>query len=181
MNWKMIEFPTYKTSKVTIGDLPVRLVVGKTEVDIVPHAIGVDPGVNFGIADLFYDSALVFHGKLPKREHSSDHGIDAYNLMKEFLATAPLGLVVVEGAAYAKTMGQVMLAEIRYGFYHAAIDSGCDAVILPPLSARKIAFGSGRINAFDEWPLLNHNGADALGLAIAATHLMEEKNGIPKD
>jgi hypothetical protein len=73
---------------------------------------------------------------------------------------------VLEGAAFNKTFGQVQLAEVRTGYY-IAMRHYTETISVPaPMTARKVVFGDGRTQPGDIWPLLNHNGADSLALAL---------------
>ena len=135
----------------------------------VSSSIGVDPGVNFGITIINMDKITVIHGALLQQQHRYEYALLAYELMCDLINLNPLGdpvLFVVEGAAYNKTFGQVNLAEIRTGFYLAMRYYNDVAWMPPPASVRVDVFGSGKVQAGDIFPALNHNAADSLGIAL---------------
>lgn len=169
---KMIEFSSYKPTKLSDGTKMVEgKLIGNTKV-----AVGIDPGLNFGMTIIEGESVCVFWGKLPAHKETGLRGIEAYNYVKlgRLWDIKGPGRAVVEGAAYNKAHGQVGLEEVRFGFFLALHHLGFDVHILPPATARKMAFGSGKAMAYDIYPTVNHNGADSLGLALAALELYEK-------
>lgn len=78
---------------------------------------------------------------------------------------------VVEGAAYNDRHGQVVLEEVRFGFFFALYNLGFDVSIAPPATIRKGALGHGRKTVGDLFPNLNHNAMDSLGCAMYALTL----------
>lgn len=136
-------------------------------------AIGVDPGVNFGITIIKGDGELdICWGKLPTHKEPGLRGVEAYNLVAGSGKRGKTAYkAVVEGAAYYKPHGQVGLEEVRFGFFLGLYHMGFDVRILPPASIRKMAFGAGRTQAGDLWPGLNSNAADSIGCALAALQI----------
>lgn len=154
-----------------------RVVEGTLPQAIARPAWGVDPGVNFGVTLLDGRQAFVFSGSLLKEDEPGCYGRMAYSFLdalldKYFRDGASL---VVEGASYGDQFGQVLLSEVRTGFYLAAVHHpGVDSVeITPPKTVRKKVFGDGKIKAPDEWPLLNRNAADSLAIALYAAQVAE--------
>lgn len=107
------------------------------------------------------DDIWVLNGSLNKKPY----GVHAYDLIKTF--TEFKYNSAVEGASFGDVYGQVLLAEIRFGFTLGLIHSGNTPTIIPPQSARKRAFGTATIRGRDLFPLINKNGADAIGIALA--------------
>jgi hypothetical protein len=125
-----------------------------------------------------YNKVFVFHGALIQDDKPGRYGLIAFqflqSIMREFEGPQkPLAKMVIEGAAYGAPFRQVELSEIRTGFYLAASTSYLfsEIIIKPPATIRKAVFDSGKTQAGDEWPLLNHNGADSLSMALYATTL----------
>jgi hypothetical protein len=149
----------------------------------IPQAIpspawGIDPGVNFGLTVIEENKVFVFHGALMQDDKPGRYGLIAYSflnlLMSQFHHTG--GLMVIEGAAYGAPFRQVELSEIRTGFYLAAATSSGtiqQVEIKPPSTIRKGVTGSGKTQAMDEYPLLNHNAADSLFMALYAAQYTE--------
>lgn len=139
-------------------------------------AIGVDPGVNFGICSIG-DYVDVVYGTLPKIDEKPlrwRYGIEAYRLIGELMSD---GLkagwpAVVEGAAYHAEFGQVGLAEVRFGFAFGLEDAGAAVAISPPAHIRAVVMGkedhSEHTGMFGYWPTMNTNAADAVGVAAYA-------------
>lgn len=133
------------------------------------YGVGVDPGVNFGVTFIQQGHLVVYYGALIQQHLPGEYGMVAMRFLQSlFKEHGAKGACVVEGAAFHKQFGQVGLAEVRQGFYMAARLAGCSGgvAIIPPKSVRKSVFGDGRTQAGDEWPLLNHNGADSLSIAL---------------
>ena len=132
-------------------------------------SIGVDPGVYFGITIIDRDRVTIINGTLLQQTHKIEYARLAYELMRDIICLNILEdpKYVVEGAAYNKKYGQVNLAEVRTGFYLAmAYDDNGDMWVPPPASVRVDVFGSGKVQAGDIWPTLNHNAADSLGISL---------------
>jgi len=137
------------------------------------YGLGIDPGRNYGAAVIKDGHLLVWWGKMEKRAELYMYGTTAYTIARAYLCEQHMGETpaVVEGAAYRAGYGQVGLAEVRFGFYLGLLHAGMDAVIVPPASVRKQAFGSAKVTGFELWPTLNHNAADAVGCALASAYL----------
>jgi hypothetical protein len=183
------------------GEKPIRTVDGMwmlqgTLKGNTGLAVGIDPGVNFGMTVINMEYVQVIYGKLPTDKRPGWRGIYAYDYIcthfqllnkavtsqssdltlqeLDWIAERQLFSAVVEGAAYHSRFGQVGLEEVRFGFFLALHHLGFKVSILAPASIRLIAFGSGKKQALDLWPAMNQNGADSIGCALAA---LEVKNG----
>jgi len=140
-------------------------------------AVGIDPGVNFGMTVINREYVQVVWGKLPRQEKKGWHGIDAFDHMVEYfgpgvdrdLDDAYHGMkAVVEGASYRSQFGQVGLEEVRFGFFFGLYKQGFDVSIVPPATIRKEVSGSGKTQAMDIWPLLKHDACDSIFCALYA-------------
>jgi hypothetical protein len=131
-------------------------------------AIGVDPGVNFGLTLIHMDQVTVLYGKLPSDKRPGYRGISAYNFImrNDAIREFPLCEAIIEGAAYNDRFGQVTLEEVRFGFFFALYRLGFDVSIVPPATIRKGALGDGRATVGDLFPSMNHNAADSIGCAL---------------
>lgn len=142
--------------------------------------IGIDPGVNFGLAIIMNGELNVMWGRMPFREKIPGlRAEQAYELAYEFASDAivvhkTLATCVVEGAAYNSRFGQVGLEEVRVGFYLGLRHVGLKAHIVPPATIKKEILGHGRAQAGDAWPWLNHNAADAISVCLYAQLLKGE-------
>jgi Holliday junction resolvasome RuvABC endonuclease subunit len=130
--------------------------------------IGVDPGVNFGVTVIYECYIHIFNGKLKtQKDRRIEYSILAHDLIHELVheyGGNPTTLVL-EGAAFNKTFGQVNLAEVRTGYYMAMRSYG-EVEVPAPMSVRKAVFGDGKMQPMDIWPHLNHNAADSLSIAL---------------
>ena len=133
------------------------------------YGIGLDPGVNFGVVFLRGTHADIYHGALVKQTEPGMYGVVAYKFIHEFILNSDVGRMVIEGAAYGAKFRQVLLAEVRAGYFIGAFMRGVRPIIVPPPTIRKKVFGDGKTQAGEEWPQLNHNAADALSMAIYAS------------
>lgn len=163
-----IDNPFTRSMRVVHGTLPQA---------VAQPSWGVDPGVNFGLSVIEKDKVFVFHGALLQDDKPGRYGLIAFKFLMDMLGKFDHrnALMVIEGAAYGMPFRQVELSEIRTGFYLAAALSGgfTDVEIKPPATIRKLVFGDGKVQAGGEWPLLNHNGADALSMALYAAQYAE--------
>jgi hypothetical protein len=149
------------------------------------HAVGVDPGVNFGLTIIHGSHIRVIYGKFPSERLKGWHGINVYKWMLTLFGSmetrrvlAPYQRVpaIVEGAAYHSQFGQVGLEEVRFAFFLALHILGFEAEIVPPATIRKNAFNDGKMQAGDVWPWMNHNGADSLGCALCALEKHDDQD-----
>ena len=143
-----------------------------TKAKLPNHAgtlMGVDPGVNFGVALIRKTEVLVFNGKLRKQaenriEYAHLARMVMIALIEDFdMMDMPM---YIEGAAFNKRFGQVNLGEVRAGYYLGMRDYSNRVTQVAPMSVRKAVFGDGKIQPGDVWPTLNHNGADSLAIAL---------------
>lgn len=173
MNPRMIEFSSYKPEKLGDGSKILRgRLIGNTKM-----AVGVDPGVNYGLTLIEGEDVFVFWGKLPSHKEAGLAGIEAYDYIKNhgyLWDIAEPGRAVVEGAAYDKRKGQVGLETVRFGFFLALHHLGYEVKIMAPSSIRLAAFGAGRTQGGDVYVKLNHNAADSVGCALAALELYND-------
>lgn len=153
----------------------LKVVYGKLPQAVARPAWGIDPGVNFGLTVIEGYKIYVFYGALMQDDKPGRYGLIAFKFLQSIMETFNLwsARMVIEGAAYGATFRQVELSEIRTGFYlAAALSPGfSDVIIKPPKTIRKAVFNNGTIHAADEFPLLNHNAADSLAVALFAATL----------
>lgn len=149
--------------------IKARRITGRLEGN-TKMAVGIDPGVNYGITIITGDTVQVFYGKLDGDSTPGMRGIAASELIRTLFTDYwyEKWFAIVEGAAYNAHFGQVGLEEVRFGFFSALMYKYFRAVIVPPASVRKLAFGSAKISAVDLWPTMNQNAADSIGCALAA-------------
>ena len=138
--------------------------------------VGVDPGMNFGITLISERVIEVMWGKLSRvgefmgRQSQNLAESLGYDYELEYYYDKDKIHVYVEGAAYRSQYGQVELEQIRFGFVQgfskfAHLDN---IKYIPPSTARKKAFGSGKLSGKDLFVNINNNGADSIGVALAA-------------
>ncbi len=142
----------------------------------VPHVsvIGVDPGINFGLTGIDRGEVFCVSGYVEKHEHQMERAYCIAYSMHDILRAVEFRgsidtITAVEGAAHGKHFRQVQLAEVRMGFYMGLREIGRELPrVIPPMTARKWATGSGKDPVYLKYPLMNPNAADSLGVAIAA-------------
>jgi len=135
--------------------------------------VGVDPGLNLGLA--FLDGEDVAH-TLSLRIDRSD--IPTAKLL-QYLERVPILVeghvaknlpVVVEGPAYGARYGQPLLGAVRGALLLGFQNAGYDVVIeMAPKSIRSKVFGDGNIQPKDVWKTrgFSKDAADSLSMAIA--------------
>lgn len=160
----MKKYPMKKTKSLKIG-----MGISKETVSFPQNyfcsfpIVGIDPGVNFGLSVLIHSSAFVFSGKIPEKDRMN-YGLWMYNLVCSVGETVKA--IYIEGASYGEKFGQIVLEQIRYSCFLAGKTIGVPAYYVPPLTARMIVFGSGKIKGSEVWKEINPHGADSLVLAI---------------
>ena len=140
-------------------------------------AIGVDPGLNWGMAfvlgqnhlpfgkDLF--TLTAYWGKIPHEEVEQNYFHKIRDFVKMWLPPkVPAKVVMVEGAAHGERFGQTQLERCRLGFYEAFRELGYNVEYCPPLTCRKAVFGNGRVKGKEVWLDCNGNASDAAVLAL---------------
>jgi len=150
---------------------------------------GSDPGtVNLGISWLYTtddgkDRADLWQIRLERITDSVERIIFFNNLLYDLIPNILGGVrnMIIENAAYAKGFRQVELAEqraIMAVWYRK--EAGFRVRMVPPLSIRKVVFGSGKVKAHEAWQLdgipKNKQPNDALAaLACAYYGMMKEE------
>lgn len=134
--------------------------------------IGIDPGLNLGIAIIASDHISCLEVRLPgKGEQEAAVAAFEYG---QFLATIVGGgtaRVVMENAAFGKIPGQTLLEAVRTGIYLGMYDSLGDEPLtyerVPPMTARKDVLGHGYLKMSEViLDPFNANAADAFAIAL---------------
>jgi len=136
----------------------------------LPNAIGVDPGRNWGIGILYNGGLTVYWGKFPKQEQAYRYSLLVGDFVRGWLPeyVSPITRAAIEGPSFGSRFKQVMLEDVRVGFWLGLWRRGKDAVYVPPQTVRKQVFGYGYIKASDLWLAINGNAADAGAVALYA-------------
>lgn len=170
-----MNLPVFESMKAKNSELGDKAYYGLLDGNI-GRVIGIDPGINYGITAIHDDIVFAHYGKLTRISARGVTGYMAYFLVGEFIKRYAPTVVVIEGAAYSMGQGQVFLEEIRMGFFLGSFPLTKSTEIMPPNKIRKLALGSGKMTAYDEWPTMNSNAADSIGCALAALALLKERN-----
>ena len=172
-----------KKTKRKLVSFPVTIVEQEVEHPTLKEnqiVIGIDPGVNYGVTFLSKNFIGVLWGRLPRKQILV--GFEALDLARtlswayQSKLWIPFGAVpnvYIEGPSYGDTVGQPLLEQVRFGFAVGFHQAKCPVHYIPPMSARKLAFGSGKTKGSDVWVNINPNGADSVGLALAGAVLLE--------
>ena len=132
------------------------------------RGVGIDPGVNFGLVFIDGEKVTAYHGSLKRETEPGRYGLVAYRFLQSILPDRTIP-VIIEGAAYGAPFRQVLLEEVRIGLYlYVAMSPKSNVKIVPPPTIRKKVLSDGRAQASDQFPVLNHNAADALSMALYA-------------
>lgn len=164
-----LTFSSTQSLKLSHCSMRIKTWESQLPKDIVPRpTIGIDPGRNFGITEIFDDGSILIMGGTLDKGSWEDYGLGAYDLIREYAGPSEASIFCIEGASYGSVAGQVGLAQVRFGFYLGlkTLNRKNDIEIVPPATARKVAFGSGTTKAWELWPELNANAADSLGIAL---------------
>lgn len=184
IDWEKLELK--EQSPAALGNTSVKHMTAT--LPVVYYGIGIDPGRNFGIAIFNGKKLEIFWGQMKKYEKPDrwHYGIEAVDIARNVLSIVKFtsmkaekmlveaGKACVEGAAYGKAEGQVLLAEIRFGFAFGLYELGLDVKIVPPATVRKAVTGNGNKAMTEFFPVLNNNAADAIGIAAYAAGYRKE-------
>lgn len=185
IEWEKLNLKDEGTAN--IADTTVKHM--SAQLPITLYGIGIDPGRNFGLAVFNGKKLEIFWGTIKKYEKPDRwrYGIEANRIGHNVLSVVKFssmraekmifgaGRACVEGAAYGKKEGQVLLAEIRFGFALGLHDLGLDVKIVPPATIRKAVTGNGNKDMKDFFPTLNPNACDSIGVAAFAAGYKHEK------
>ena len=132
------------------------------------NAIGIDPGSrNFGMGIITDGALSVYWGTIPKQEHSHLVFDYIYDFVVNWFPPLHTSKVCcVEGASYSEHFGQINLEDARLAFVQGFKALGKEVILVPPLTARKVVMGNGRLKASDVWLQINGNAADGACLAL---------------
>jgi len=132
------------------------------------NAIGIDPGSrNFGMGIITDGALSAYWGTIPKQEHSHLVFDYIYDFIVNWFPPLHTSKVCcVEGASYSEHFGQINLEDARLAFVQGFKALGKEVILVPPLTARKVVMGNGRLKASDVWLQINGNAADGACLAL---------------
>jgi hypothetical protein len=157
-----------------------KLWVGAPKLKDVPigKAMGIDPGVNLGVAELVTDLLGRVHiranfVKLHKGRHDSEFAYPQQAVVLftggDYKFSALDKRVAIEGPAHLKMHWQAQLGAIRGALHAGARLTHAKTISeVPPLTARKDVLGYAKFTGADIWPSIDSNAADAVVLALWA-------------
>lgn len=150
------------------GDMSIQHAVANYVFKGVQDAIGIDPGKRWGLSVISGGILWVYWGKLPQMNAPDYHEYLCNWLTAWFSPDFKAKVCAIEGSAFGTIYGRELLEDIRLGFYSAFMELGRVVSYVPPLTARKQIFGSGKIKGNEVWLDINPNGADSIPLALYA-------------
>jgi hypothetical protein len=177
MDWTKVKWEPLEDKQVS--NLRIRGLHADIAVLKGKEGIGVDPGRAFGVAVVDPAGSIdVVWSQMIQEEQGLRwrYGIKAIDIIQNLLRDAKgdsRGFpAVVEGAAYHSEFGQVGLAEVRFGFAYGLHEAGYDVCITPPARIRAVVMGKFEHKEYGGmygyWPKMDHNAADAVGVALFA-------------
>lgn len=141
--------------------------------------IGIDPGTtHVGIA--FYsparsrDTINLWEIEIERSDDAQVRAVYAWSILYSTVGYILGGKACIEGAAYGNPYRQVELAEQRGVFLAWFMYYGIPAILIPPITIRKVVFGNGKIKAQEYWDTIPPNAACALSCLY---YLERSKNG----
>lgn len=168
MQWETLEWKKNKDYQEWNG-MKIRSAEATVALDL-PDAIGVDPGINFGLG-IFKDEKLtVYWGKFPKQDGDYRYSLLVSNFVHDWVSeyASSITRIAIEGPSFGSHFKQVVLEDVRVGFWLGFKEIGKEAIYVPPATVRKVVFGGGRIKASDLWLTINGNAADAGAVCLYA-------------
>lgn len=136
--------------------------------------IGIDPGTtNLGIAKLIgypnNPSCYVYQISMIRDANPIERIKHVQQIINMLLVdyVQPMKLII-EGASFGDKFRQVELAEQRAAIVSIALTKGIPVTMAPPLTIRKVIFGSGKKKADMVWPEIPKDAAAALSCAYYA-------------
>jgi len=141
-----------------------RVLVETPAVPIKHTFMGIDPGVNFGVALLTRRGLRLIWGELQGYDEVEQMFAASQVALYFRDAFGPI-LTVVEGPAPKFPYRQATLGHMRAGFIIGAMPN---VLMIPPATIRVLAFGHGNETGLNIWPRVNENAIAALGCVLAA-------------
>ena len=130
--------------------------------------VGIDPGTrNLGIAVIRPDNESVTLYKIVLERHKNAllRLLDVQEVLGRTIGHfTPNCGAIIEGASYGNFYRQVEMAEQRAGMLLWFYKYGIEAELIPPLSIRKVVFGSAKIK--NPWEMVDDNCAAALACCL---------------
>lgn len=167
LDWQ-IEDTKYTWNRMKIG----RAVAVQPFSMSYVNAIGIDPGIRWGLGILLNGVLISMWGSFPKEEHDYDYFYVARKFISDWIPhcveTGMIRIAIIEGASYGSQWKQPLLEDVRLGFKVGLDDLGYNVTYVPPKSVNKRVFGNGNIAAKKTWIGINGNGADAAAVALYA-------------
>jgi hypothetical protein len=131
-------------------------------------AIGIDPGRRWGMSFLQSGFLTTYWGTLPQMSSPDYHNWICCWLNGWFSPVWLADITVIEGAAYGALYSREMLEDVRLGFYDGMKELVNDVSYVPPLTIRKMVFGSAKIKGNQTWLDINENAADSVAMCLYA-------------
>jgi hypothetical protein len=138
--------------------------------DVLHPAIGIDPGINFGVSWLVNKRLETWWGSLPKQNHDFDYFYIARDFIimfvRKFQLFKNIDIAIIEAPSYGSQYKQPLLEDVRVGFHAGLTATHFSPEYVPPKTVNKAVFGNGNIAGKKEWIAIGGNGADAAAVAL---------------
>ena len=151
------------------NDMTIKHAVANYKFRELGDAIGIDPGINWGLTMLVDGIMFTYWGTLPKMNAPDRHNYICRFITAWFPPKCPANIVMIEGAAYGAKYSREALEDSRLGFYDAFKELGKTVSYAPPLTIRKEVFGKGTIKGNQVFLDINENSADSVAICLYAS------------
>jgi Holliday junction resolvasome RuvABC endonuclease subunit len=173
---KIVAEETKKTENILWKMMTINLPAPLTESE---QYIGIDPGTtHIGIAvyspSQRMDTINLWEIEIERSNDAQIRAAYAWSILYPTIGHRLGGKACIEGAAYGNPYRQVELAEQRGVFLAWFMYYGIPAILIPPITIRKVVFGNGKVKAQEYWDTIPPNAACALSCLY---YLERSKNG----
>jgi hypothetical protein len=138
--------------------------------EVLHPAIGIDPGINFGVAWMIGNRLETWWGALPKQNHDYDYFYVARDFIigfvRKFQLFEQIDIAIIEAPSYGSHYKQPLLEDVRVGFHAGLTSTHFTPEYVPPKTVNKAVFGNGNIAGKKEWLAVGGNGADAAAVTL---------------
>jgi len=136
-------------------------------ISVNQNVFGFDPGtVHVGIATIWKNVVHIYEVTQARSKDPVERVLMAQDILSECCRMFDFSpIMIIEGSSFGSNFRNTELAEVRASSILWAVTHGVKPRVIPPLSIRKVVFGTAKIKAEETWTDIPPNAASALACA----------------